>query len=94
MVGIVLYYALFAFSLVLVARALLSFVPLFVQGWQPKGIVLVLAEAVYTLTDPPLRLFSKVIPPVKIGGVALDMGFLVMFLLVSLGMRLVAAFLM
>lgn len=94
LVGIVLYYALLAFAAVLTARALLSFVPLFVRGWEPRGAMLVVAEAVYTVTDPPLRLFGKIIPPLRIGGVALDLGFLVLFLLVSFAMRLVAAFLM
>lgn len=94
LVGIVLYYALLAFAIVLTVRALLSFVPLFVRGWEPRGAMLVVAETVYTLTDPPLRLFSKIIPPLRVGGVAVDLGFLVLFLLVSFAMRLVAAFLM
>lgn len=94
LVGMLIYYALLAFTLVLTARALLSFVPLFVRGWEPKGVVLVLAETVYTVTDPPLRFFGKVIRPLRFGGVALDLGFLVLFFLVSFAMRLVAAFLM
>lgn len=94
LIGIVLYYALLAFALVLTARALLSFVPLFVRGWEPRGAMLLVAESIYTVTDPPLRLFGKIIPPLRIGGVALDLGFLLLFLLVSFAMRIVATFLM
>lgn len=94
LIGVIVYYILFAFSLVLLGRALLSFVPLFVRGWEPKGLMLVVAETVYTVTDPPLRLFGKIIPPLRIGNVAVDLGFLLLFILVSFAMRLVAAFLM
>lgn len=50
--------------------------PLLVQDWSPRGPVLVLAEAVYTLTDPPLRFFSKFLPPVRIGQVSLSLAFI------------------
>ncbi|MBK8460341.1 MAG: YggT family protein [Micropruina sp.] len=76
---------------VLTARAILSFVPLFVRGWQPRGIMLVLAEFVYTLTDPPLKLMRRLIPPVRLGGIALDLGFLVLYLGVSFLRNLVGA---
>jgi YggT family protein len=42
--------------------------------------MLVIAEAVYTLTDPPLNALRKVIPPLRLGAVSLDLGFLVLVL--------------
>ena len=53
--GLILFYLLSFYLGVLLVRAVLSFVPLFVRDWRPRGVVLVIAEFVYTLTDPPLR---------------------------------------
>ncbi|NLJ53709.1 MAG: YggT family protein [Intrasporangiaceae bacterium] len=84
-IGLILY----LYLLVLFARLVLSWVQVFSRDWRPRGPVLVLAEAVYTLTDPPLRALRKVLPPVRIGGVALDLGFFVLILLVYLALALV-----
>lgn len=89
LVGLVLWYILWAYLAVLMVRAVLSFVPLFVRDWQPRGIMLVIAEFVYTLTDPPLRFMSKLIPPLRIGSTSLDLGFLVLFLGLSFLQRLI-----
>lgn len=91
LIGDVLTMVLSVYLAVLTARAILSFVPLFVRGWQPRGIMLVLAEFVYTLTDPPLKLMRRLIPPVRLGGIALDLGFLVLYLGVSFLRNLVGA---
>lgn len=84
-IGLILY----LYLLVLFARLVLSWVQVFSRDWRPRGPVLVLAEAVYTLTDPPLRALRKVLPPVRIGGVALDLGFFVLILLVYLALALI-----
>ncbi len=89
LVGLVLWYLLWAYLAVLMVRAVLSFVPLFVRDWQPRGLMLVIAEFVYTLTDPPLRFMRKIIPPVRIGGTSWDLGFLVLFLALSFVQRLI-----
>ena len=47
-------------------------------------VVLVGAEAVYTVTDPPLKALRKVIPPLRLGGIALDLAFIVLFIGLSL----------
>lgn len=94
LIATIVYYALYLFMVLLMGRAVLSFVPLLVREWKPKGVVLVLAEAVYTATDGPLRLVGRVIPHVRMGAVSFDLGFLLLFFLVSLAMRAVGAFLM
>lgn len=73
---------LYLYLLVLFARLILSWVQVFSRDWRPSGPVLVLAEGVYTLTDPPLNALRRVLPPVRIGGVALDLAFFVLILLV------------
>lgn len=89
LVGLVLWYVLWAYLAILMVRAVLSFVPLFVRDWQPRGLMLVIAEFVYTMTDPPLRLMRKVIPPIRIGTTSWDLGFLVLFLGLSFVQRLI-----
>lgn len=71
------------FLMALVGRAVLSWVQLFARDWRPKGMILVLAELLYTVTDPAVKFVSKLIPPLRIGPTAIDIGFIVLFLAVS-----------
>ena len=89
--GRVLGFVIWLYLMVLTVRAVLSVVPLLIRDWQPRGWVLVVAELVYTLTDPPLRWLRRVLPPVRVGGVRWDLGFLVLFLVLSMAMRAVPA---
>ncbi len=66
---------LLLYILVLLARLVLEYIPMFNRQWRPRGFGLVVAEAVFTLTDPPLRVFRRLIPPLRIGPIALDLGF-------------------
>ncbi len=77
-------FLLFLAFLVLIARLVFEWVQMFARDWRPKGVLLVLAEGVYTLTDPPLRALRRVIPPLRIGGVSLDLSFLVLLIGLSL----------
>ena len=79
---LVLYYALWAYLLILIARLILSWIQTFSRDWHPTGIVLVIAEAAYTATDPPLRLLRRYIPSLRLGTVALDLSFMVLFLVI------------
>jgi YggT family protein len=89
LVGLILWYVLWAYLAVLMVRAVLSFIPLFVRDWQPRGVMLVIAEFVYTLTDPPLRFMGRIIPPLRIGSTSFDLGFLVLFLGLSFAQRMI-----
>ncbi|MDO5500895.1 MAG: YggT family protein [Propionibacteriaceae bacterium] len=80
--GTIIDVALWLYLAILFARMILSWVPMFSPNWQPRGAVLVLAELIYTLTDPPLRFLRKFIPAVRVGNVMLDLGFMVLWLLV------------
>lgn len=69
--------------MLLVARAILDIVMSLNRGFHPTGPVLVLVEIAYTVTDPPLRLLRRFIPPLRIGSIALDLGFLLLFVVVQ-----------
>jgi YggT family protein len=79
-------FAVFLFFVVLIGRLVLDWVQAFAREWRPKGVVLVVAEVVYSITDPPLRALRKVIPPLQLGSVRLDLAFFVLFLLTSIVM--------
>ena len=83
MVGQTLYLLLSVYFAVLIGRLILDWVQIFSRDWRPKGPVLVLANGIYALTDPPIKALRKVVPPLRIGQVALDLGFLILILLVS-----------
>ena len=67
------------YIVLLLGRLVLDWVQLLSREWRPTGFVLVLAELVYSATDPPLRALRRVIKPVRIGQVQLDLAFLVLF---------------
>ena len=79
----VLIIALQTYLLVLLARIVVDWVQVLAREYRPTGVMLVLFEVVYTLTDPPLRAIRRVIPPLRIGNVALDLGFIVLFLVIQ-----------
>ncbi len=74
----------YAFFILLIARFVIDWIRVFAREWRPSGIALVIAETVYTVTDPPLRALRKVIPPLTLGGIRIDFAFLVLFLLCSI----------
>jgi YggT family protein len=80
LVGTVAYVLLLVYFFALWARFVLDLVQAFSDSWRPRGAVLVLAEAAYTATDPPIKAVRRVLPPLRIGAFALDFGFtIVMF---------------
>lgn len=81
---------LFLFLVFLIGRLVFDWVQVFARDWRPRGILLVVAEAIYSVTDPPLRALRRVIPPLTIGQVRIDLAFFVLFLLVSLARTFVS----
>ncbi|WP_030144918.1 YggT family protein [Spirillospora albida] len=81
-VGEILQIVLYLFLLFLIGRLILEILQSFARQWKPTGVVLVIAEAIYTVTDPPLKLLRRFIPPVRLGNVSLDLSFTVLFLVV------------
>lgn len=83
----VLYVLALIYFLLFMVRLVLEWVQVLARDWRPRGLMLVVAEGTYTVTDPPLRLARRVVPPLRLGRVALDLGFLVVVFLLSLLMR-------
>ncbi|MGL4743665.1 MAG: YggT family protein [Dermatophilaceae bacterium] len=80
----VLRFLVFLYLVVLVGRVVFDWIRILAREWRPRGAVLVVAEPVYTLTEPPLRALRRVIPPLRLGAVSVDLSFMVLFLGVAL----------
>jgi YggT family protein len=91
-VASIVHLVLLLYIIVLFARLILDYIPMFNREWRPKGFGLVAAEAVYTVTDPPIRFFRRIIPPLRIGSLSLDFGFTLTLLVVLILMNIVRLF--
>ena len=83
-VGSAIIFILQIFIISLFARVILDYIRIFSPSWRPKGFILWIAEAVYAITDPVMRFARRFIPPLRIGPVALDISFLLVFFLTEI----------
>lgn len=91
-IGVIIVTVASIYNLILLLRIGFDWVQFFAPRWRPRGIILIFANIVYALTDPPLRWLRSFIPPLRLGNVALDVGVLVLFFavyMVSLAGRLI-----
>jgi YggT family protein len=79
-VGQVIATVLWLYWIVLIGRLVFDLVQVFARSWTPRGPLLLVAEAIYTLTDPPLNLLRRIIPPVRLGSVQFDLAFLILLI--------------
>lgn len=76
------------YMMVLFARVALDWIQLFARGWRPRGALLVLANVLYALTDPPIRWIRRFVPPLRVGGgMAIDVGFMLLLLVLIVVQR-------
>jgi YggT family protein len=73
---------LLVFLVLLFARFVVDWVMVLARSWRPSGVVAAGLELVYSTTDPPLKAIRKVIPPLNLGSVRLDLGFMVLLIAV------------
>ena len=85
----VLTYVLTIYLVVLIGRMIFGWVQVFARDWHPTGIVLVIAESIFTITDPPLKLLRRFIPTLRLGMVALDLSFMVLFIVILILLEVV-----
>lgn len=78
-VGQILYFVLLVFLLLLVFRLVMDYVFVFARHYRPQGLVAMALELAYTATDPPIKAVGKVLPPLRIGSINLDLAFMVVF---------------
>ena len=76
-VGSIIHVLLFTFIALLWIRFVVDWVQVFARSWSPRGVLLVILEVVYSVTDPPIKALRRVIPPLRLGNFALDLSFLI-----------------
>ncbi len=69
------------FIVLLFVRLIVDWIQMFARQWTPRGPVLVVLEGVYSATDPPVKALRKVLPPLRLGGVAIDLSFVALLLI-------------
>ncbi len=78
-VGSLLATILQVFLFALLGRLIFDYVQMFSRTWRPKGPILYLVEAIYPVTDKPMKFVGRFVPPLRLGSVSLDMSFIVLF---------------
>lgn len=78
-VGLVIQIVLGVFIAFMWVRFIVSWVQVFARQWNPRGVLLVALESVFSVTDPPINALRRVVPQLRIGSVALDLSFLIVF---------------
>ena len=85
----VTYILLYVFLLVLFGRFVMGYVMQFGRRWQPGRGASATLEVVWSVTDPPLKALRRVIPPLRIGTVAVDLSSLVLLVILFVLMNVV-----
>ena len=89
-VGDILYAVVTVFIAFLWIRFIVDWVQVFARNWTPRGFMLVILEAVYSVTDPPIKALRRVIPPLRLGSFVLDLSFLIVLVAAILLRSLIA----
>jgi YggT family protein len=87
-VGYVIEIVLWFYLALLMIRLVVGWVQMFARAWQPTSITLVVLEAVYTATDPPIRAIRRVLPPFRLGSVALDLSLMLVLIVCYLALHI------
>jgi YggT family protein len=82
-VATVAIYLLYIFLGFMLVRLVVDWTMVFARNWRPTGGVAAVLELAYSVTDPPLRALRRVIPPLRLGSFALDLAFIVVFIVVG-----------
>jgi YggT family protein len=83
-VGLTIDSVLFLFLILLFVRFVFDWVQVFARDWHPRGPLLVLLEVVYSITDPPILLIRRYVPPLRLGAIQLDLAFIIVLISVYL----------
>ena len=79
LIALVFYWLLQVYFFALIGRFIFDLILSVNRNWRPKGLVVAVAESIYTVTDPPLKLVRKILPPLRLGAMQIDFGWTVVF---------------
>jgi YggT family protein len=81
-IALILYWAFVVYFYVLVGRFIIDLVRSLNPAWRPKGLILILAELAFTVTEPPLKFLRRFIKPIRFGMLSFDLAWTVLFIVV------------
>ena len=82
--GIILLALLRLYTLVLIVRIIIEMIQSFSRQFIPPRWFMVIAEPLFVITDPPVKALRRIVRPMQMGGVALDLSVLVLFIILQL----------
>lgn len=77
------------FKWVLFARLIIDYVRMFARNWRPNGFLVAIFEAIYAITDPAMKFVGRFVPPLRLGGISIDLSFIVILLALNLASTIV-----
>lgn len=84
LIGTILLILLRIFVLMLVARLITEMIQSFSKEFRPPRWFIMIIEPIFVATDPPVKALRKLIPPLRTGGVSLDVSVIVLFIIVMI----------
>lgn len=88
-IGTILWTILWVFSALMWIRFIVEWVRQVAPQWRPRGIILLVAEASFTVTDPPINFVRRFVKPLRIGPVAIDLAWTIVLFAAYIAMSLV-----
>ena len=85
----ILTYALYVYLLLVLGRLVVEATRQFARAWRPVGYSAVGLELMYMATDPPIKVLRRLIPPLRIGPVSIDLSILIVLIVLWLVLGLV-----
>lgn len=85
----VVFLVLYLFLLTVLARFVMSAVLSYSRRWRPGRGAAAALEVVWSVTDPPLNALRRVVRPLRIGTVSLDLASLVLLIILYVLMNVV-----
>ena len=77
------------FKYALFIRLIIDYVRIFARNWRPNSFLIAVFEFIYTVTDPPMKFVGRFVPPLRLGGVSLDLSFIVLLIAIGLAKSLI-----
>ena len=93
MLSTILIQLLGIYKLALFARIIIDYVRMFARNWRPNAIFLAFFEFIYSITDRPMRFVQRFVPPLRLGGIAIDLSFIVLLIAINLAQTAIAVLL-
>lgn len=85
-------YAIYVYILLILARIVIDWTRQFARSWRPAGGAAVGMELVYLATDPPIRLLRRLVPPLRLGSVSLDLSVIILLIVLIVVREVVLTF--